>query len=73
MLPNWGLSTRVKELTVATRVMQSSSNELNISSSCFAQLAGAVEYTDCITAEGYGRPPTSVLDMTLNNLMVRFQ
>ena len=32
----------------------------------FAQSAGAVEYTDCFSA------PTSVLDMTLNNLMVRF-
>ena len=32
---------------------------------------GAVEYTDCFSV----RPPplTSVLDMTLNNLMVRFQ
>ena len=36
-----------------------------------AQSAGAVEYTDCFSAEGY--PPTSVLDMTLNNLMVKFQ
>ena len=36
-----------------------------------AQSAGAVEYTDCFSAEGYD-PPMSVLDMTLNNLMVRF-
>ena len=38
---------------------------------CFliAQLAGAVEYTNC------RRPPhpTNVLDVTLDNLMVRFQ
>ena len=33
--------------------------------------AWAVEFTDCIFAEV--RPPTSVLDMILNNLMVRFQ
>ena len=40
----------------------------------FAQLAGAVEYTDCIFAEGRDPPLLlSVLDMTLNNLMVRFQ
>ena len=32
-----------------------------------AQLAGAVEYTDCFSAV----PPTSVLDMTLNNQLVR--
>ena len=36
--------------------------------------AGAVEYTDCTSAEGKDTPPPmSVLDMTLNNLMVRFQ
>ena len=34
---------------------------------------GAVEYTDCTFAAGWDPPPTSVLDMTLNNLMVRFQ
>ena len=40
----------------------------------FAQSTGAVEYTDCTSAEGVRPPPpTSVLDMTLNNLMVRFQ
>ena len=38
----------------------------------FAQSAGAEEYTDCISAEGYP-PPTSVLGMTQNNLMVMFQ
>ena len=38
-----------------------------------AQLAGAVEYTDCISAKGLPPFPTSLLDMTLNNLMVRFQ
>ena len=35
--------------------------------------AGAVEYSDCITAEGVRLPPMSVLDMTLNSLMVRLQ
>ena len=38
-----------------------------------AQLAGAVKYTDCSPAgEKEPLPPMSVLDMTLNNLMVRF-
>ena len=36
-----------------------------------AQSAGAEEYTDCISAEEYP-PPTSILDMALNNLIVRF-
>ena len=34
--------------------------------------AGAVEYTDCFSAEGlraHPPPPTSILDMTLNNMM----
>ena len=34
-------------------------------------LAMAVEYTDCISAEGH--EPTSILEMTLNNLIVKFQ
>ena len=38
----------------------------------FAPSAGAVEYTDCLSAERLG-PPMSVLDMTLNNLRVSFQ
>ena len=32
-----------------------------------------VEYIDCTSAEGVRPPATSVLDKTLNNLMVRFQ
>ena len=32
----------------------------------------AVEYTDYMSAEGQDTPPMSVLDMTLNNLLVRF-
>ena len=36
------------------------------------QSAGAVEYTDWFSVERQDSP-TSVLDMTLNNLMVRFQ
>ena len=35
--------------------------------------AEAAEYTDCISAERWNSPPTSVLDMTLNNLIVSFQ
>ena len=38
-----------------------------------AQLAGTVEYTGCISAEGLDAPTPSVLDMTLKNVMVRFQ
>ena len=40
-----------------------------------AQSARAVEYADCISAEGVRPPPLlmSVQDMTLNNLMVRVQ
>ena len=37
-----------------------------------AQSARAVEYHDCFSAERED-PPKSVLVMTLNNLMVRFQ
>ena len=43
-----------------------------LSSNYLAQLAGAVEYTDCTSAEEYP-PPMIDLYMTLNNLMVRFQ
>ena len=35
--------------------------------------AGAIEYTNWIPAEGYNPSLTSVVDMTLNNLMARFQ
>ena len=39
-----------------------------------AQLAEAVEHTDCFFAEGYDFiPPTSILDITLNNMIVRLQ
>ena len=37
-----------------------------------AHSAGVIEYTDCVSAERYDLP-TRVLDMTLNNLMVRLQ
>ena len=33
---------------------------------------GDVEYSNCISAERYPLPPTGVLDMTLNNLMVKY-
>ena len=36
------------------------------------QLVGAVRNTDCIFAEGYGAPKR-ILDMTLNDMMLRFQ
>ena len=39
----------------------------------FAQSAGTVEYTNCFSAEGLDPTPMSVLDMTLNYLMMRFQ
>ena len=35
-------------------------------------LEGAVEYTDCASVDGKDPDPTSVLDITQNNLMVRF-
>ena len=34
---------------------------------------GTDEYADCISAEGEDIPLISILDMTLNNLMARFQ
>ena len=38
-----------------------------------AQSTGAVEYTNCFSAEGQDpSPTTSVLNMTLNSLMLRF-
>ena len=39
---------------------------------CFQIFACPEEYTDCASAE-VKTLPTSALDMTLNNLMVRFQ
>ena len=39
-----------------------------------AQLARAIKYTNCSLQRGKTLShPTSVLDMTLNNLMVKFQ
>ena len=37
------------------------------------QLAGSVEYTDCISLERLYPPPMSVLYVTLNHLMVSLQ
>ena len=45
---------------------------VDFSISAVALSAGAVEYTDCFSADGLDLP-TSVLDMTQNNPMVRFQ
>ena len=43
-------------------------------SNTIAQSIGAVEYTDCISAEGRDNPTTtSVLNIRSNNLMVRLQ
>ena len=44
-----------------------------ITSQIFNQSTEAVEYTNCISVERGEISPTSVLDMTLNNLMVRLQ
>ena len=38
-----------------------------------AKWPGAVEYTDCISVERQDTPRTSVLNVTLNNLMEKFQ
>ena len=40
---------------------------------CVAQSAGAVEYTDCTSAEEIRLPTNKCPDMTLNKLLVRFQ
>ena len=37
------------------------------------QLAGAVEYTNCISAEVYDPSPTSVLGLMQNNPMTKLQ
>ena len=47
-------------------------NSIGVSIFLFAHSAGAVEYTDCFSA-GEKTITSSVLDMTLNNLMVTFQ
>ena len=44
---------------------------LNKSTKLNLDFAGIVEYTGCISADGYDPPPMSVLVMTLNNLMMR--
>ena len=63
LLGHWGFSG------LSTSYPPSTTTNLTL-----AQLAGAVECTNCFSAEEGGKtPPTSVLDMTLNNLMVRFQ
>ena len=48
---------------------QSTTDDNRMQLSCLE----AVEYADCIFAEGYSFPPTSFLDMTLNRLMAKFQ
>ena len=45
---------------------------LSLSLYIFAKSGEAVEYNDCISAEKYD-PSNDVLDVTLSNLMVRFQ
>ena len=45
----------------------------DISSMRIAKLAGAVQYTDCIFAAGVRPTSTSVLNMVLNNMMVRLK
>ena len=49
----------------------SSSLSHTLSDSLCFHSAETVEYTDCISSEEEDSPPTSVLDMTQNNLMVR--
>ena len=45
----------------------------NIYIHTIAQSAGAIEYTDCISAERQDPLPTIVEDMTPNNLMMKLQ
>ena len=57
-------------ITITHRSIMTRNGSIRI----LTQSAGAEECTDCFPAEGVRPPPsTSVLDMTLNNLMVRFQ
>ena len=56
------MKIREKETVAGIEV----SNKENI----IAQSAGVVEYTDCFFTEGNNPPPTTVQDMTLNNLTV---
>ena len=52
---------------LADSLLSSKNNKITI-----AQLHGTIEYTDCISAEGK-TAPTRILDITLNNLMSKFQ
>ena len=56
-----------------TSTVELCANKLLLSNRNIAQSAGAVDYTNCFSAGGKTPHPTSVLDMTLNNLMVRLQ
>ena len=74
LLPMESLPELPKNLNIVTLSLWPMNSGVLTSLLLLAQLAGAVEYTDCFSAEGVRPPPpTSVLDMTLNNLMVRFQ
>ena len=65
----WVLLTRF-----ATQAWSTILESVSLSLHDFAALmAGAVKYTNFISEEGQDPPPTSVLDMTLNNLIVRLQ
>ena len=46
---------------------------LFMSQKTFPQSAGVVEYIDCLSANGKTLPTMSVLDMTLDIMLVRFQ
>ena len=59
--------------TTKYRAYSTFENSLKPTLNFFAQSAVTVEYTDCFSAEGLDSPSKSVLDMTLNNLMMSFQ
>ena len=64
-------------LSIDKDIVMDRSNETGSYNACYteklAQSVEAVEYTDCISAEGVRPPLMSVQDMTLNNIMVRLQ
>ena len=72
---HYNLPTVEEIFTKMKNIFPYSMHQMGISKSqstkqALAWIAGAVEYTDCILWRGKASP-TSILDMSLNNLMVR--
>ena len=60
-------SKKSKEILIPTA--SDNTGNIRTNKQKIALSAGAVEYTGCFSAEGKDPLPTSVLDMTLNNLV----